>query len=227
MNLNLFHYLTREIEDPISHRITYERQCKCMEESSIYQKQKDQKKENKTNIYQQNENIVSDWVALSSNKNNFIRLEHIEINKKLKLPYERKQLFTRWTHSYPNLNEIKSKTFYIKYDQKLSIVDKVMLNNFQNKYFYHIIDDVLYSLKSNPTQRDNLLSIVYSPVLYLQNNFSIDFFDIWINEIYINQESKVNKFLAEDTSNLEPFSYITIKLFYTTKPPVKKPEPLW
>jgi len=102
-----------------------------------------------------------------------------------------------------------------------------MLNNFQNKYFYHIIDDVLYSLKSNPTQRDNILSIVYSPVLYLQNNFSIDFFDIWINEIYINQESKVNKFLAEDTSNLEPFSYITIKLFYTTKPPVKKPEPLW
>ena len=85
-----------------------------------------------------------------------------------------------------------------------------MLNNFQNKYFYHIIDDVLYSLKSNPTQRDNLLSIVYSPVLYLQNNFSIDFFDIWINEIYINQESKVNKFLAEDTSNPVSYTHLTL-----------------
>ena len=52
-------------------------------------------------------------------------------------------------------------------------------------------------------------------------------FDIWIDEIYINQESKVNKFLAENNSNFEPFSYITIKLLYTTKLPVKKPEPLW
>ena len=56
---------------------------------------------------------------------------------------------------------------------------------------------------------------------------SIDFFDIWIDEIYIHQESKVNKFLAKDISNLEPFSYITIKFLYTTKLPVKKPEPLW
>jgi hypothetical protein len=102
-----------------------------------------------------------------------------------------------------------------------------MLNNFQNKYLYHAIDDILYSLKSKPVERNNLLSIIYSPILYLQNNFSIDFFDIWIGDIYINQESKVNKFLAKNSSNPEQFSYITIKLFYTTKLPVKKPEPLW
>ena len=102
-----------------------------------------------------------------------------------------------------------------------------MLNNFQNKYFYHIIDDIIYSLKSKNVERDNLLTILYSPVLYLQNNFSIDFFDIWVDEIYINQQSKVNKFLAKNNSNLEPFSYITIKFLYTTKLPVKKPEPLW
>ena len=29
------------------------------------------------------------------------------------------------------MNEIKSKTFYIKYDQELSVVNKIMLNNFQ------------------------------------------------------------------------------------------------
>ena len=68
-----------------------------------------------------------------------------------------------------------------------------MLNNFQHKYFYHIVDDILYSLKAQPIERDKLLSIIYAPVIYLQNNFSIDFFDIWVDEIYINQESKVNK----------------------------------
>jgi hypothetical protein len=178
-------------------------------------------------IHQQNENVVSDWIALSAHKDDFRDLEHIEINEKLKLPYEGKQLFTRWNHSYPSLNELKSKTFYIKYENELSVIDKIMLNNFQNKYLYHAIDDILYSLKSKPIERNNLLSIIYSPILYLQNNFSIDFFDIWIGDTYINRESKVNKFLAKNTLNLEQFSYITIKLFYTTKLPVKKPEPLW
>jgi hypothetical protein len=92
---------------------------------------------------------------------------------------------------------------------------------------YHAIDDILYSFKSEPRVQDKLLSILYSPVLYLQNNFSIDFFDIWIDEVYIQQPLKVNKFLAKNTPNLEPFSYITIKFLYTTKLPVKKAEPLW
>jgi len=178
-------------------------------------------------IHQQDENVVSDWIALSSHNKDFKGLEHIEINEKLNLPYEGKQLFTRWTHSYPNLNELKSKTFYIKYEKKLSVIDKIMLNSFQNKYLYHVIDDILYSLKSKPMEGKNLLSIIYSPIVYLQNNFSIDFFDMWVGEIYINQESKVNKFLAKNTPNRERFSYVTIKLFYTTKLPVKKPEPLW
>jgi hypothetical protein len=227
MNLNIFRYLTQVIGDPTINKTLHERQCKCMEESSIYNRQKDRKKETKNDIYHQNENSVSEWISLSLHKDSFTDLERIELNEKLKLPYEGRQLFTRWTHSYPNLNEIKSKTFYIKYDQELSVVNKIMLNNFQNKYFYHAIDDVMYSLKSKPTERDNLLAIIYSPVLYLQNNFSIDFFDIWIDEIYIHQESKANKFLAKPISNLEPFSYITIKFLYTTKLPVKKPEPLW
>jgi len=202
-----------------------------LEKYSVSNKPNDRKKEIKNEIYLGTEKEIRGYISRVPDDHlchEYLKgTEEIESNDKLKLPYQARQVFTRWTHSYPKAKRIRSKTFYIKYDQKLSIVDKVMLNNFQNKYFYHIIDDVLYSLKSNPTQRDNILSIVYSPVLYLQNNFSIDFFDIWINEIYINQESKVNKFLAEDTSNLEPFSYITIKLFYTTKPPVKKPEPLW
>lgn len=224
MNLNLFRYLGQLVGDSAtSFRSLHEHQCKCLEQSSTYNRQK----ETKNDVYLQNENSVGNWISLSLNKKSFGALEHIEMNEKLKLPYEGRQLFTRWTHSYPNSNEIKSKTFYIKYNNELSVVDKVMLNNFQNKYFYHIIDDIIYSLKSKNVEQDNLLTILYSPVLYLQNNFSIDFFDIWVDEIYINQQSKVNKFLAKNNSNLEPFSYITIKFLYTTKLPVKKPEPLW
>jgi hypothetical protein len=227
MNLNLFRYLEQVIGDTTTTQTLYERQGKDMEESSIYNRQKDRKKETKNDVYLQNENTVGEWISLSLDKKSFKDLEHIEIPEKLKLPYEGRQLFTRWTHSYPNFNEIKSKTFYIKYDQELSVVNKMMLNNFQNKYLYHVIDDIMYSLKSTPTERDSLLAIIYSPVLYLQNNFSIDFFDIWIDEIYIHQTSKTNKFLEKNISNLEPFSYITIKFLYTTKLPVKKPEPLW
>jgi len=118
-------------------------------------------------------------------------------------------------------------TFQIRYDKKLSTVAKLVLNSFQKKYIYYAIDDILYSLKSNPSERDNLLAILYSPVLSLQNNFSINFFDIWIHEISINEVSKINKFLKNDSSNFEQRSYITIKLSYKTPLPLKKPDSLW
>ena len=113
------------------------------------------------------------------------------------------------------------------YQKNLSLTAKCILNNFQNKYIYYAIDDILYSFKSNPDERDNLLAILYSPVLSLQNNFSINFFDIWIHEIYINEISKVNKFLNNDSLNFEQFSYITIKLLYKTRVPIKKQDSLW
>ena len=128
---------------------------------------------------------------------------------------------------YPNSNEITSKTFQIKYERKLSNIAKFLLNSFQNKYFYYAVDDILYLLKSNPTEQENLLSILYSPVLLLQNNLSINFFDIWIHEIYINEITKVNKFLTTKYKNLESFHYITIKFLYRTKTPIKKQESLW
>ena len=119
------------------------------------------------------------------------------------------------------------RTFQIRYEKKLSSIAKLVLNSFQNKYIYYAIDDILDSFQSNPNERDNLLAILYSPIISLQNNFSIHFFDIWIDEIYIKEISKVNKFLNNDSSNLEQSSYIIIKLIYKTRIPSKKPDPLW
>jgi hypothetical protein len=126
---------------------------------------------------------------------------------------------------YPN--EMMSKTFQIRYDKKLSSLAKFILNSFKNKYIYYAIDDILYLLKSNPVERESLLGLLYSPVLSLHNNLSINFFDIWIQEVYINETSKVNKFLNNEYQNLEQFTYITIKFLYKTRVPVKKADSLW
>jgi hypothetical protein len=88
---------------------------------------------------------------------------------------------------YPDSNEITSKTFQIKYEKQLSPIAKLLLNSFQKKYLYYAIDDILYLFKSNQIERDNLLGILYSPILSLQNTLCVNFFDIWIHEIYIHE----------------------------------------
>ena len=128
---------------------------------------------------------------------------------------------------YPKSNEITSKTFQIKYQNKLSLTSKFILNSFQNKYIYYAIDDILYTLKFSPIERESLLTILYSPIISLQNNFSVNFFDIWIRQIYIEEISKTNKFLIDDLKTLDQFTYITIQFFYKTRVPVKKQESLW
>lgn len=229
MNINPFQ---SEIKFGKSYSLEYGPIYKFNEEDSFYSISNNQKKDNRETDeikirLQKAENRVSKWVAEFPKKGTFTDLEKIEITEKLKLPYESKNIFTRWKKSYPNANVIKSKTVCIKYDNELSPVDKIMLTSFQNKYFYHVIDDITCSFKSKSIQQNNLLSIIYQPILYLQNNFYVDFFDIWIGSIYINQEPIVNKFLAADISNLKPFNYITINLLYTTKRPIKRVEPLW
>jgi hypothetical protein len=128
---------------------------------------------------------------------------------------------------YPKHSEITSKIFQIEYHEHLSLTAKFILNSFHNKYIYYAIDDILYSLRSNPSERDNLLAVLYSPILSLQNDFLVNFFDIWIRDISLNEISKSNKFLKQEAENLEKVNLITIKLFYKTRVPIKKQESLW
>ena len=123
---------------------------------------------------------------------------------------------------YP-ISSTNSKTFQIRYQKDLSTTAKFLFNSFQNKYIYYAIDDILYSLKSNPVERDNLLGILYSPILSLQNNFSVNFFDIWIREVSIDERLTSNRFLG----NVKKFTILRIKFFYKTRLPAKKQESLW
>ena len=128
---------------------------------------------------------------------------------------------------YPKSSEIKCKTFKIKYEGKLSLLAKFILNSFHNKYIYYGIDDILYQFGLNSNEYETLLAILYSPIISLQNNHSVNFFDIWIREIYIEEGSKSNKFLMSEPQTISQFTYITIKFFYKTKVPTKKQESLW
>ena len=128
---------------------------------------------------------------------------------------------------YPKSNEIKSKTFKIKYQKNLPLTSKIILNSFQNKYIYYAIDDILYSLKLSINERDSLLSVLYSPIISLQNNFSVNFLDIWIQEIYIDEIPKTNRFIDNELKFSKEFTLIIIKFFYKTKVTGKQQELLW
>ena len=126
---------------------------------------------------------------------------------------------------YPKKYEIK--TFHIRYDKPLSSIVKLTLKSFQAKYLYYAIDDVIYLLRSYPGERDRLLSILHSTVISLQNNLCVNFFDIWIHEIYITEIPKFNKFLTQNHQNLETGNCLTIKFAFTVNTPVKKVDTYW
>lgn len=139
-------------------------------------------------------------------------------------PPEKKRLDTQKPAQYPTLNEVSAKTFQILYDDDLSLEMKLLLNSFQRKYLHYAIDDILYKLQSNLKKRNNLLAVIYSPAIALHNSSSINFFDMWIHELYVDKLLKANKFLTGKSGN----SYqITITILYKKKSPKDVRKSLW
>ena len=125
------------------------------------------------------------------------------------------------------ITKLCEKTFLINYEEILSFEAKCILNSFQNKYIYYAIDDILYLLDSKPKERKNLMALLHSSMQSLHNNLSINFFDIWIKSIYINDTYKENRFLIKDSKNQKQVTHITLNLSYITRTPTKKVEPIW
>jgi len=124
----------------------------------------------------------------------------------------------------PNFN---IKTFNVKCDKELSSLAKAILKSFKFKLYYYVVDDLLYLLNSNPDERDYLLQILHSSVIFLQNNLYVNFFDIYIYDISINEISKFNRFVHEQSESFKVSNTITIKLAYQIKPITKKLETTW
>ena len=91
--------------------------------------------------------------------------EELSIKKRRKVTKRKITIRPEKSFLYPDSNEITSKTFNLKFERKLSSTAKLLLNSFQSKYLYYAIDDILYLLNLNPNERDNLLAILYSPVI--------------------------------------------------------------
>lgn len=132
--------------------------------------------------------------------------------KKQNVKEKRNMARLELTLNFPKSFHIK--TFNVKSEKKLSPLAKLILQSVQFKHFYYVRDDISYLLKSNPIERDFLLQALCSIVISLQNNLSINFFDMWVYEIYIRKVSTHNKFMSQTSENLEPGEYITIKLAY-------------
>jgi hypothetical protein len=119
------------------------------------------------------------------------------------------------------------KTFNVECDDKLSPLAKTILQSFKFKLYYYVIDDLLYLLKSNPDERDYLLQLLNSSVIFLQNNLYVNFFDIYIYDITINEVSKFNRFVNEQSKSFKVSNTLTVKLAYQVKPVQKKLETIW
>ena len=121
------------------------------------------------------------------------------------------------------------KTFQFTNNAPLSLTSRSLLNSFKNKYIYYAIDDILYLLDSNPSERDNLLRLLYASMLSLHNEFSVNFFDIWIDAVYFSENFQTNRFLKNQTTTLSQTFHITLvlKLHYFTRTPIKRSESIW
>lgn len=118
-------------------------------------------------------------------------------------------------------------TFNVESDIQLSPITKTILKSFNYKLYYYVIDDLFYLLKSYPNERDYLLKILHSSVIFLQNNFYVNFFDIYVYQINIDQTSNFNRFLNQQSNSCKNSVHITIKLAYQVKTISKKVEASW
>lgn len=188
-------------------------QCYCSELNKLIDEQKDTVKSNRTGL--------SDGKPLRYQDGIKIRLDDINEFQEPSLK----------TFKLMNgcLNGQFLKTFQIQYKIPLSLTARNLLTSFTNKYIYYAIDDILYLLDSNRIEKENLLTIIYSSMLSLHNDFSINFFDIWIDSVYLNDNFQKNRFLESHNGSLNQITEttITLKFHYITRIPIKKPEPIW
>jgi len=119
------------------------------------------------------------------------------------------------------------KTFTIKCNRKISKRAKILLQNIKLKVYYYVIDDILYFLKSDKDESEYLVKVLNSTVIYLQNNFCVNFFDIYIYDIQVPNISKINQFANNGNESFKSSNNIIIKLAYQVKPIEKILDTTW
>lgn len=201
-------------------RYYFEKRCLCKE---------NEKERLEERLSEKGEKVIERFLETSKNKYDRPRLVNYPFHQRPGKPwwFSPKQVDPYIDWIWDSKFSYQTQIFRIKHDQKLSLIEKNILNSFQKKYLYHAIDDILEASRTTPNDETDLLEILYAPILSLHNDFSINFFDTYIQEIYLEETFNTNKFLPYNFRILEPFTYITIKILYKIPVPVKKKEILW
>ena len=188
-------------------------QCYCSKLNKLIEEEKDNIKLNRTGLSDGKPLRYQDKIEIQLNDPNESEESYLKVFQ---------------------LNEMRLsgqflKTFQIQSKFPLSLNARSLLLSFTNKYIYYAIDDILYMSDLSFNEREHLLDILYSSMLSLQNDFSTNFFDIWIDSVYLNMDKIKNRFLQNEGNSFDQISEtkITLKLHYFTRTPIKKPESIW
>ena len=111
-------------------------------------------------------------------------------------------------------SKFQVKTFSVRYEKELSKRAKIVLQSFRLKFYYYVIDDILYFLKSDPDEYNYLLKYLNSTAIFLQNNLGVSFFDIYIYDIRVNEILKTNRFIYGEERPVKISNIIIVKLAY-------------
>lgn len=128
---------------------------------------------------------------------------------------------------YPNQEKQACKTFQVYYKGKFSDITKLILTSLKNKYIYYAIEDINLNKSLNSIEKNNLLSILSSIMIWLQNNQYTNLFDIWIGNIYLQEERSLNRFMESEIKTSINNTKVILVLFYKIRLPRKTSKSLW
>ena len=125
----------------------------------------------------------------------------------------------------PNPMILESVTLSAKNTNLTSQNVNKILKSLRKRSFYKAIEIV--SEIGNVVERNCILQILYSAVLYTENNHYANLLKLWIDDIYIKKTSNSNRFNDQDYKSLTYTYNVIIKLGFEYKDPPTKKEPLW
>lgn len=114
---------------------------------------------------------------------------------------------------------------YTKYNFGISLNMKKTLLDIRKRSFYKALENI--KTISNIFERNYLLQILYSNVIYVENNHSANLLKLWIDDIYIKKIPTFNKFKSYHKKKLKFHYYIILILGFEYKNVPTKKEPVW
>jgi hypothetical protein len=112
-----------------------------------------------------------------------------------------------------------------KYNFQLSLTVKEILKNIRKRSFYKALESI--KTISNIFERNYLTQILYSSVIYVENNHYANLLKLWVDDIYIKKTPIFNTFRDQNNKKPKFHYYIILVLGFEYKDLPRKKESLW